>query len=338
MVMEQAAEIDQRLGRAEGYLGRVLRGEVRLSVEMLFSILEVLGSDPADFFARVAGARQVDPEPLLLRIERQGSPATDLLLERVEALLGETFEGLENDTAELKEWLTEIDDLRLVDPKQAAKQARECLYDVLALCESAPTLPHAKILCNALGVSASIERVRAHYPPAALRLRLALRLARRYNFRPSYAKLLQRTCYLVGDQTDYETALELAKQANDLYVVLCDKKRIGQTLVDRAIMLYPQGKYEDAIEAYSSSLEFLPKESWQNRTAALQGIAASQLILGDLQSAWSFADQAIQAQKVRTGQSWWRLIWLQGEIALKRNLLVEAESAFSQVHDAFMTP
>jgi tetratricopeptide (TPR) repeat protein len=335
-----AADIDQQLQRSEGYLGRVLRGEVGLQVEMLFNILQVLGSDPADFFARVAGSPEVDPKKLLARLMRQNAPAENPLLERVESLMSVRLEDHEagDDLTNLQRRLSRIDDdLRFSDPSEATKQAKKLMKEALALTESSPTLPRIEILCDALGVSASIDRVRARFTSAAHALHLALRLAHHYGLRSSHALLLERTCYLIGDQGEYQTAVELAKQANDHYVLLSKKNGIGKTLVDRGVMLFRLGNFQEAIQAFSSSLKFLPEDSWRNRTAALQGLGASHLVLGNLHLASVWTSKALKAQQLRTGQSWWRLIWLQGEIALKRNLLGEAEHAFSQVHHAFTT-
>lgn len=55
------AEIDRRLGRREGHLSQVLRGEIDLRYEHLLRVLDALDYDPATFFAGVFPRRRKRP-------------------------------------------------------------------------------------------------------------------------------------------------------------------------------------------------------------------------------------------------------------------------------------
>ncbi len=64
-----AADIDRRLGKSEGNLGRVLRGEIGLQTEMMFRVLDALEIDAAAFFATLTGTQR-DPLRCLDRLAR----------------------------------------------------------------------------------------------------------------------------------------------------------------------------------------------------------------------------------------------------------------------------
>lgn len=54
-------EVDRRLGRSEGHLSQVLRGEIGLRYDHLLRVLDVLEVDPATFFAGVFPPRRSRP-------------------------------------------------------------------------------------------------------------------------------------------------------------------------------------------------------------------------------------------------------------------------------------
>lgn len=338
-----AAGIDQRMGKSEGYLGRVLRGEVGLQIDTLFEALEVLGADPADFFGRAVGTR-VRPDRLLRRLEGQDRGPVHPALERLERLMaGEeaaTPPAVSDPALEigaLRDRLDKLDAARFSDPDEALQSAAAELANALRLAETTPGRQTMAVLCQALGASGSVYRVQARFGPAARCLRCALRLSRKWKLRQARADLLQRTCYLLADQGEYRVAAEVARQAIDAYVLLNDLPGIGKALVDRAIMLAHGEHRKAAIEAYRASLGYLRKDrDWSNRYAVYQGLGWLYTELDDLDQAWRWVSKATTACKIHEGQNWWRLLWLKGEIALKRDQPRVAAEVLREARDAFM--
>ena len=333
-----AATIDRKLHRSEGYLGRVLRGEIGLQVEMLFQTLDILDVDAEDFFARAIGT-QVEAERLLARMTRQSPAVEDPLLIRAEANLHPQSWKTQGSSAEefgqLREHLESIDDLRFSDPEEASFAIREALEACLDRIEAEASAEHAELLCQALGVMGSIARVRGDFYVSARTLHLALVLARKQDLVKHRARLLQRTSYLIGDQGEYDLAILLTQQASDLYTLLDDRLGLGKSLVDRGIMLFHAGRTEEAQKIYEASLQYLSEDMWQFRAAVFQGLGQIYTCQGRLAEARESCEQAMRALRTKEGPNWWRLIWLQGEISLKENSLPEAKKCFSAVRRSF---
>lgn len=345
-----AAEIDQRLGRSEGYLGRVLRGEIGLQTEMLFRILDALGIDASAFFTGVVGLR-MRPEGCLDRLARRLAERSEIpfvpipeafldhLGERVarwplDAPAGPRKMAEEN----LEPWLArleEIDRRRFFDPESVRQPMVDLLPEALERAEvNRSSLVHHLALARALGVAASIERVEGRPRHAVDYLRAAFVLVADRDPR-LYAELLQRSCYQMGDQGDYETGLEFALQATEIYVRHGDLPGVGRSMVDRAVMVYKLGTSQETLDLYRAGLQYLPPSAWQNRFAALQGMGMSHLNLGQVDEADDCAIRAAEAHTTHTGLNWWRLVWLQGEIAYRLGELERSENLFQQVKEAF---
>lgn len=342
-----AAEIDQSLGRSEGYLGRVIRGEIGLQTEMLFRILETLGIDASAFFKGVVGLR-ARPEKSLARLarsltERTESPFVELpedFQSRLQGLKGKDPGQLEDaeDNVGLSAALSaldDIDEMRFSDPQGIRASMADVLVELLDRTEAAAgALPWLRGLAKALGVVASIERVEGRARHAVEHLGSAFALVADRS--PSlYAELLQRACYQMGDQEDFETALELALQATEIYVRLGDLQGVGRSLVDRAVMVYKVGSAEETLDLYRAGLRYLPKSAWQNRFAALQGMGMCHLNLEQVRQADDCAGRAAEAHRHRFGLNWWRLVWLRAEIAYRLGELRRAEDLYRQVMEAF---
>lgn len=341
-----AAEIDQRLGKAEGYLGRVFRGEVGLQVETLFRSLEALEVEPADFFVRAVGAR-LHPENLLQRLIRgckePGLP-TLVQIERMieEEESGSAAEGdVEPEAEEMRtsghlyERLRSLDELRFSDPDVVLEPTERLLEGAFENVQELQSRSAFHLLCRVLGTLASLYRVQARFGIAARCLSCALRLSARHQLKKTRVDLLQRTSYLLGDQGEYRLAVEITRQASDMYVILQDPPGIGRALVDRGIMLNRAGEPEAAIEAYESSLEYLPEDAWSNRFSACQGLGQIFLQRGDLEKARHWAARANECHRTRRGPNWLRLVWLRGEIDLEAGDLESAERVLRDVRSGF---
>ncbi len=339
-----AAEIDQRIGRSEGYLGRVLRGEIGLQTEMLFRILDVLNIDPSGFFSAVVGLR-IRPELALDRLdrllmERTESPFIPVPADfraRLDALVAKKHRGVEVDEPP-PPWideLNEIDQQRFSDPASTRRKMAHLLVLALEQEEAADATSATRLaLVRALGITSSIERVEGRPRHAVGYLIAAFAL---WDEADSllYAELLERACYQVGDQADYDTGLELAFQATEIYVRHGNLVGVGRSLVDRAVMVYKIGTPQETLDLYQAGLRYLPPSAWQNRFAAWQGMGMCHLNLDQVAEADTCARQAAEAHATRSGLNWWRVVWLQAEVAYRLGELERAETLYGQIKDAF---
>ena len=337
-----AAEIDQKLGKSEGYVGRVLRGEIGLQVEMLFKILDALDADPADFFARCVETR-INPEQVLLKIERQkvgrNQPwwvgrtrkALDLANRPHLLTMGEPTTA----DKDLENELIDLEELRFSYPNKASEAFVPLLDRVIEQAMTNKSRSALEVLGTAIGVGASMERMNASFPQSARALRMALALSRQLSLDSLRAGLLQRTSFVVGDQADYLLGVEIARQASDLYILQNDPKGVGKALVGRAVMHLYLEDHQAALNAYHSGLSYLADDSWCSRYAATQGIGLVHMLTNDLRRAKIWADRAAAMHKTQEGPNWWRLIWLQGEIALKAQDLDHAIVHLRSAREAF---
>jgi len=85
-------ELDRRLGRSPNYVARILRGEIELTFEKVFEILEAARVDASDFFEELAGTlRQAGtdssmPEVIIPPDERPADTVRALMARRLRAL------------------------------------------------------------------------------------------------------------------------------------------------------------------------------------------------------------------------------------------------------------
>ena len=192
-----AAVIDHKLGKAEGYVGRLLRRDVGLQIDVLGQLLDVMEVDPADFFTRAVGTRLV-PARVLRRVERknpmgEGRPLLDRAeltqLERWVAGLPPIFgeggavktetkgQGQGQGQGDDTEWLR-LEERLFSEPEAGALEIRRlfvkrweaaCLQGTVSADERAE-------LGRLLGLLGSAERLRQSLHESAICLRLALEL------------------------------------------------------------------------------------------------------------------------------------------------------------------
>ena len=343
-----AAVIDRRLGKSEGYLGRLLRGEIGLQVEMLGRVLEVLEVDPADFFARVVGTR-IGPLPLVRRLERRlsnstfagPSPLDRGLVRRIELLRSKRSFETSQPPEEGADPGT-LDVLCFSDPSAAAIVARRALGRWASRGEtiSSEALPPdggygaVSSMAGLLGVLASVDRIEARFRSAAAALRLGFELLENETS-SQWAELVQRTAYLMADQGEHRSALDLVRQAGEIHVARHDLPGVGRAQVQKAVFLYHLDELSAARQAYRSGLEYLAPDAWTWRFAAYQGLGLVAFESGRLDGAERWARRAADEHRTAQGQNWWRLRWLEGRVAHARGLLELAESALSEARDGF---
>jgi tetratricopeptide (TPR) repeat protein len=101
-------------------------------------------------------------------------------------------------------------------------------------------------------------------------------------------------------------------------------------------MLNKLGRLAPAAKAYELALSYLPKHYWISVTSCYQGLGLIYNKLGQLDQARDAAENAARPHKTREGQNWWRIVWLQGEIALESRDPRSAVQALGQVRDGFI--
>ena len=341
-----AAAIDQQIGKSEGYLGRVLRGEIGLQTEMMFRVMDALEIDPTAFFATLTGLKR-DPERCLDRLARGLADKSETPFIRVPETFQRHLDGVLNGQPELpaeaapsldpsiwSERLQDLDAQRFVDPEAARDRLAQWLPEILRSNGHAADEHQRAVLVRALGIAASVERVagRARYAVRYLRAALSMESSRSS---PQFAELLQRGCYQMGDQGDYATALDLALQATDIYLQAGDLYGVGRSLVDRAVMAFKVETPQATLDLYRAGLRYLPDQAWQNRFAALQGMGMTHLNLGQVDEAERCARLAARVHRTEKGLNWWRLVWLQAEVAFRQHDLPRAMRLYGDVREAF---
>lgn len=363
-----AAKIDLQLGRSEGYLGRVLRGEIGLQAEMLFRILYTLQVDPVAFFASVLGLH-VDPRSCLQRLRRglaetREKPTIALprdLWRRLQRLSpgrrskpssgdassddtssddtspDATSSGDTSSDPTLSDRLLDADERRFHDPRAAARSLADLLPRVLRQAEARPgDVMTRQLLARGLAVAASTERRHAAPRRAARLLDAALALMQAPHDSSNLdAEMLERAGYQLADQGDIAPALELARQATDRHLHLGNLAGVGRCFVLRAVVAFHRGDSRAAAELYAAALRYLPPGAWQNRFTAWQGMGLCHLQLGDIDQADACAQQAESLHLSGQGLHWWRLRWLQAEIAFRQQNLERAERLYRQCQGAF---
>ena len=354
---DSVVEIDVQVGRSSGYLGRVLRGEIGLQVDMLFRVLEALEVDPSSFFASLVGFR-IEPKTSAQRLmrllegasEKPAVPLGDAARQHLERLvdlppLSETSRAPEADDAPQPTWLDasiDLDERRFSDPAATPKALAVLLERALsdatthsATTRDAERQPSTRrALAHGLGVAASVERTHGAPRAAARYLHLALGFCDD----PTcclYADLMLRLCYQLGDQGELGDAHELTRQAVEVYLCRGDLAGVGRALVAQAVMAYRRDQAEVAIRCYTAALRYLPPGAWQSRFAAWQGKGLCHLQLQQIEAADACAQRAVEAHLTRCGLPWWRLVWLQAEVAYRRGELERAETLYRQCQEAF---
>ncbi len=336
----EASLIDRRMNKAKGYLGRIIRGDLGLTVETLFEALEVLEVDPADFFGRVTGAR-VCPDRLLRRLERRAANGGPSVLDRFEIMVAEdsieVSAGFDDPPPidDLAGHLDGLDEELFSYPKKALKSAEAAVLASVHRLGVESGRENLEFVCRALGALAATYRVQARFGPAARSLRIGFRLCEAGELRKTRAELMLRTCYLVGDQGEYELAVELARRATDTYLRLRDDEGLGKAFVVRAVMDNRRADPASAIEGYLLGLEYLSETLWYGQCACFHGLARIYAAQGVLEDARYFVAKAVEVHRTEVGQNWLRLVWLRGDIALEIKDFESAERLFRKASAGF---
>ena len=296
----KAVKIDRRVGRRGGYVGRVLRGEVGLQVEMLGNILDALEIDAADFLTRVVGTR-LEPARVLRRLERknprgQGRAPLDCgMLTRLERWVGalapassapssaSSSAASEGEAIDAKgpgtgsaEELARLAERLFSEPEATADEIRRRFVNRWeVLCHRDTITADERVdLARWLGLLGSVERIGQSFHEAALCLRLALELlggVERAGQARGEAELLRHGASLLASQGEPEVAKLMLRQAID-HGILGGVAVVGpgpgdpvplmgQLLIQQGGLALRQGDPTRARDAFEAGLAYLPSEA-----------------------------------------------------------------------------
>ena len=145
------------------------------------------------------------------------------------------------------------------------------------------------------------------------------------------SSLFTRLSYVVSNQGDRQSALELAERAALLSLRNGDSDGAGRALVAQGIWLYYLDRVGEGIQTLESALQFLSTESRRNRFAALQCLGFSYQKTGDLEGALSKVDASQDVLPEGDGWAEGKLLWLRGRIYADLKELDQAASAMEGV-------
>jgi len=99
-------ELDRRLGRSPNYVARILRGEIELTFEKVFEILEAARVDASDFFEELAGTlRQAGTDSATV----EAIPPDERPADTVRALMARRLRALEERVAQQEQRLAGLE-------------------------------------------------------------------------------------------------------------------------------------------------------------------------------------------------------------------------------------
>ena len=365
----EISRIEADLGVSDGYLAKVCRGELKISVNSLLATLERMRVDPGQFFAKALDTR-VDSDWLLEEIERFGD--VDSKLTEIEKATAELEAAAPTATAPpsvdaevmvadfvrargteqrrrlgagrkychpafAAAYLEHLDALRYDD-------AREARLDAAAVAvKLVPRLPGRQaeriaLQLKAIAVYASCHRQNGSWATAARALRLALGLARRQRQHEMLADLLVRAANVLSDNGRFEQAKDLLDEALVIYYDLDSQDRLGMVMVERGRTLLYLGRHQEAVGALDRSLSLLHGDSQpvrRYRLAVHQLLALVYTEMGDLEQAEAALTLALAMSKDAGKANQATVLWLHGVIALKRTSYQVAEESLREAAGLF---
>jgi len=354
---------EERLEKSGGYLSRIARGAFSPPLDVLLGTLDAFDLEPASFFGHALDVTG-EPEHFLRDLEARGG--TSRRYQRLAAAargLGDAAAGDEDKApglptaraaelaAELAEHTAAVQQRRLrsgrryrdagfaaayLDHLDALRQRRPDLAARLAETVVTALLPEVgaasrpRLLCRALGVYASAQRLRGELALAASALRLALELGRRRDLPAETAAALQRGAYVLSQAGRHRRALALLREALEIYFDREALVGVGKTLVDRGIVFRYAGADLDAVRVLRRARQCLP---WRpagalerNYEALYHHLIQACAAVGDDAGAERFLAEAGRRLDGR-GAAGARLLWQRGRLLAARGDARAAEEA-----------
>ncbi len=324
-----AAAVDRASGLSSAKVRSRLRGETALTVGELSALLGGLEVDPVEFAAwREAGFH---PEAYL----RQLAAKRPTQVRHIRDLAAR--EPARRSTAEeIREQAEGLEVLRLFD----VAAAREGALEVLRTAEHRPEVVDRESVCEAWGIVGAIQRSRGRSASAAHGLLKALVVGGAGQVSTvRRTSTLQRVAYLMSYEGNFEQAEGVLEGGRLIGVRALDWRAVGRVLVSLGALLGRVGRLEESIDAHETSLRLLPAAEWHLRFAAYQGLGLSWASRGDLQSALTKLDSALEVleclESAPPSIKCW-VLWLRAEILLARQDLPAAELGFKAVRTIYI--
>lgn len=246
--------LDTAAGHARGHLRRQLKGEIRMSVEDLFELFDLLGAEPGELFD--AARRGTTPLDLWL-----GEMARED--RRQLRLLRPTGAEAPSDLDAALRRLNE----RLRLGEHAATAPGPFLAAIAALEEDVGD-EAGELRFRTWEALGDSFRISAHYSAAAHCFRRALGLAREKPL--AKARILRRACYLATDQCDFEAALCFADEAQAIHLYHFRLPDLGRSWIATGIALMFMGRYQQATLRFKAGLKLVADDlfyciaAWQS--------------------------------------------------------------------------
>lgn len=218
-----------------------------------------------------------------------------------------------------------IDDLRFLDTKRAAAEARKALRSM-----SGP--PLAPIL----GALASVHWMMCRLDWASVELGEALKLAEVTERHDLVADLARRASCVLRDRGNLDGAEALGREALSLCESQGDEVGATYCMIELSVTLLKQGQHREACRRLEAAAE-LKMDQQRYRYAALHNLAFGQLSLGDLEAAEPTATKAARCLPDGALTAGY-LSWLRAGIAYQKKSFPRAESLYARAYSAIAEP
>ncbi len=376
------ARIEAQIGKSRGYLSRTLQRSWPLPLDVLLRTLDALGVDPGDFFGQALDIA-ASPEANLTEIEAESRASPRVALVAFERLAAgpaaaagvpapcscDEAAAWVRDLSRLSPaeqkrrlrsrrklrrarfvatYLDHLDGLRYERPQEARSLTEHLILELVPLLPAgAPSEAESRraLQCRALGVLGSCHRLAGDIAFAAGTIRRGLAEARRHGLQEATAELLQRGAYVLSDRGRYRRALELLREAFEIYFDRELGFGVARTLVDRGIMMGYAGADGEAVALLGRAHRELPEEAAsvtsqrrgaleRNREAVYHHLVMAHTALGELATAERWLREATR----RLGSQRHveaRLAWQRGRLLLARGASLSAERELREALDTF---
>lgn len=348
------AELDRRLGHSEGYLGRVLRQEIRLTADMLLRILDVLSIEPGLFFHHVFPPSS-DPSAVLELLQRRmanlrrgdGSQEADLDMATLAWLqdlqaASHRLDGTRRQvrgaapSSEQKAFAAQLTELKgrlEAHPDEVLEQLPDCLMRVAGQLTAEPD-GMCDLLARGLAIQSQVlvmgVKPRDVQPLAALHyVRVAWELARSAEARAEALVTAARLAVQVGA---VQSAGWLVPRAMEAALCLHSTPMMGRALMLQGRLHVLRRDWGQGAEAWAAALPYLDEASYLARCAAHLGSARCALETGRLAA----AHQALRrADSLCSGAGGPRERWIQGQCRLLQAALAETQGRWDEAADLY---
>ncbi|MEM9598862.1 MAG: hypothetical protein AAGD06_31635 [Acidobacteriota bacterium] len=353
------SEIETRIEKSDGYLRKFCNGASGMSLEQFLRCLEALGVDAGEFTAQALGTvpsadlflaalddeRRIDrgwkkleravhelslvgptTEPTSVSPERAAALAEKLLASTAteqRRRLRHTASYRDPEVASA--YLDGLDQLRHHEPRLAIKLVVSMVVDFLPKLEA--DTRRLRLLCRALAVYESAQRLSGEFATAARALRVALGLSREQGFLDLTANLLMRGSYHFMGRRRPELGLHLLREAQEIYFDLDDAAGLAKVTVNRGVLTYNLDQFDKVKELMTRALgrlQVLEERSPRHELAAYQHLALAHQGQGQLDLAEHWLERA--STEFETDEVVWaKLAWQRATLLAERRAFGESE-------------